>query len=187
MPTNNQMSSQSNRTALQTISKEPAPRWDDNWILIRNLWPDWHPTDDQVAEIWCRSFDKPHAVKGPDTINQHALKKAILDANRSSKWREPNFLDISDAYRREKNQLLAELDRLSMQSAEAQEQVSLNADYQKRIAKFESWPTERLKIALQLVGKRFPTYANKSMNTQGWSRMLAGLVEAADNELNSLE
>ena len=149
-------------------------------MLLRRLWPNWQPTDEQITEIWCRSFDKPHAAKGEKTVNQKALKIAICNANRTSKWKEPNFLDISDAYRREQNYVLSEIDRMSMTDDTFQEKAAVKSEHEARLREFETWPTERLQMALEYVGRKFPSWKNKSLNITGWSQMLTGLVWAAD-------
>lgn len=166
-------------------SIERVPSWEDNWVMMRQLWPDWSPTDEQVAELWCRSYDKPHAVTGPETINQTALKNAITACARAAKWKDPNFLTIAEAYRREKNEVMAQLERARQSGELDTEKMIVEDEHKLRLIRISKWSTERLLIAMQLVGKRFPTFANKSTNTDAWSPTYTGLLVAADEELNS--
>jgi hypothetical protein len=164
-------------------SIERVRTWDDNWLLLRQLWPEWDPTDEQIGELWCRSFDKPHGVSGAGLVNQVALHEAILACKRSSNWREPSFLSVADAYRREKNRVLAELDRARTHSKEVDEKKIIEREHIERIRRIDTWSTERLMHAMNLVAKRFPTLKNKSLNKSAWSVTYSGLLIAADEEL----
>ena len=63
-----------------------------------------------MREVWFQAFDKKHGLRGEHRINQDALKEAILAHARSKRWKEPVFIDISDAYKHAKNRSLAEID-----------------------------------------------------------------------------
>ena len=165
-----------------TRSSDTAiPTWADNWRLIRNLWPEWSPTDQQVRDIWFRSYNQPHAVKGAGTINQSALRDAILHVNRSQKWKEPKFLDIADAYRREKNRTIADLHRMSMQPE--QERDLIRNEHERRLDNIATWTTDRLRDAQALVGSRVSTMRDKSSDPSAWSQVYTGMLVAADEEL----
>jgi len=176
-------SNKSSKNPSETKSLERAPRWDENWVLIRRLWPNWDPTDEQISEVWFRSFDKPHGISGEGRVNQSALHDAIVACNRSSKWKEPRFLEVADAYRREKNRILAEMDRARMTQDKERDRIIVEREHKARVGRIEKWPLERLKVAMELIGKRFPTLANKSMTPSSWSPTFSGLVVAADEEI----
>lgn len=183
MTTHRQTLTPSEETLSETRSLERAPRWDENWILIRRLWPDWSPNEDQIREVWFRSFDKPHGVTGTGVVNQSALHDAIVAVSRSRRWKEPQFIDISDAYRDESNRVRAEIERLVLRDLEMKDRLELLNDHERRLSDISRWTLERKRAAMDLVGERMPTFASKSANHATWSHFYAGCVVVADQEL----
>ncbi len=137
-----------------------------------------------MSEIWCRAFDKPHGVIGADTVNHESLAEAIRLSYQVSKWKEPNFLNIAEAYRREKNHQLAQIERVRNRTEIDQEERECTQEDKKRRREIDEWSTERLMVAMNLVGKRLPTFRGKSMDKSSWSFTYVGLIWAADRELN---
>ena len=125
-------------------------------------------------------------MKGPDRVNHDALRTAILLAAKSSKWKEPSFLDIADSYRHEQNRVIAELERLRATDERHLEASIVRAEHQNRIKRIEKWPIERLRLAMDLVAKRFPTYSGKSTAPGSWSSAFTGLIVAADEEIGKV-
>ena len=149
-------------------------------MLIRKLWPNWEPTDEMMREVWFRSFDKPHGLRGAGHINQEALREAITASARSSKWKEPKFLSIADMYRHEKNRVLSQLERIRMRSDGIDERALINNEHEKWVSEIKEWPPNRLKQAMELVAEQFDTYRDKSTNPDSWGRLFTGLVYNAD-------
>ena len=63
------------------------------------------------------------------------------------------------------------------------DRIIVEREHKARVGRIEKWPLERLKVAMELIGKRFPTLANKSMTPSSWSPTFSGLVVAADEEI----
>ena len=169
-----------------TRSSEHERSWEANWTLLRRLWPKWDPTDEMISEVWFRSWDKKHGVKGPDRVNHEALRTAILLAAKSSKWKEPSFLDIADSYRHEQNRVLAEIDRVRYRNDSEREANIIRQEHLNRVRRIEKWPIEQLRLAMDLVARRFPTYSGKSTAPSSWSSALTGLIIAADEEIGKV-
>lgn len=166
---------------MNSLGYEPEDRtWDANWMLIRKLWPNWEPTDEMMREVWFRSFDKPHGLRGAERINQDALREAITASARSSKWKEPKFLHIADLYRHERNRVLSQLERIRMRSDGIDERALINNEHEKWLSEMKEWKPERLKRAMELVAEQFDTYRDKSTNPASWGRTFTGLVYNAD-------
>ena len=160
-----------------------APTWDENWLLLRRLWPEWAPTDEQAREVWWRSFDKRHGVRGELYVNQIALKEAILGHARSSKWKEPKFLDIADQYRREVNATLSHLDRVGHRTTTDREQVEVEHEHEQRIERIGHWTPERLRVAQEHLARVATTFVGKSPDPSTWSKVYSGMLVAADQEV----
>jgi len=167
----------------QTSSDTAPPTWDENWLLLRRLWPEWQPTDEQAREVWWRAFDKKHGVRGEMYVNQIALKDAILGHARSAKWKEPKFFDIADWYRREWNRVVADMDRLGNRSKIEAEQDEVARDHEERLARIRHWSTERLHDAQEHLGRVAPTFRGKSKDPASWSKTYSGMLVAADEEV----
>lgn len=161
-----------------------ARSWTDNWILLRQLWPDWSPTDEQVREIWLRSFDRPHGVSGRDFVNQDALHEAIVAHNRSSRWKEPRFLEIADAYRRERTRVIVRLDKEKAQDGRSLERRLVDEEHQRRLDRISEWSTERLLLAQERVARLSSTFRGKSSDSSTWSAVYTGLLVAADEAIS---
>jgi hypothetical protein len=160
-----------------------SPTWDDNWMLLRRLWPEWSPTEEQSRELWWRAFDKPHGIKGEGKVDQKSLHDAICDVARASKWKEPKFLEVADQYKRVRNVRLAELDRLSMAKATDYEAQECDREHSDRLRQISNWSATRLEAAQTLVARRLPTFTAKSPEPSTWSRTYSGLLLAADEEI----
>lgn len=167
-------------------SSEHEQSWEANWTLLRRLWPRWDPTDEMISEVWFRSWDKVHGLRGPDRVNHDALRTAILLAAKSSKWKEPSFLDIADSYRHEQNRVLAEIERMRTADDSQREANIVRQEHLNRVRRIEKWPVERLRLAMDLVARRFPTYAGKSTSPGSWSTNFTGLIVAADDEISKV-
>lgn len=140
-----------------------------------------------ITEVWFRSYDKPHGVTGHDRINHASLRVAILDLARSSKWKEPKFIEIADGYRHEQNRVRVEIDKHRMRDDIDRERNRVQQEHRQRIRRIESWPLERLRVAMDLVAKRCPTFTDKSMSPSAWTPVYSGLVMAADDELAKVD
>ena len=163
--------------------EQPQETWDSNWILIRRLWPEWNPTDEQVREVWFKAFDKKHGAVGENRVNHDALREAILAVSRSKRFKAPAFIDISDAYRHEKGRVLAEIERPRMTSKIENERAKIEIEHDRLRDIVERWPADRLLAARQVVEKKIPTFAGKSSDPSGWSRTYIGFLVAADDEI----
>ncbi len=160
--------------------------WAENWKLLRNLWPSWTPTDEQAKEVWWRSFDKPHGVTGGDRVNQRCLREAIIDANRSARWKEPNFIDIADRYRQGWNREVAEIERLSLRSEADHTKREIENEFEEGLAAVRLWSSDRLANAQEEVGRKIRTFVGKSSDPSSWSRVYLGFLLAADQRLSEM-
>lgn len=151
--------------------------------MIRQLWPEWSPTDEQVREVWFQAFDKKHGVVGATRVNHDALRIAILAVSRSKRFRDPAFIDISDAYRHEKNRVLAEIERTRQGSKLDDERMKIEAEDLRLRDIIEGWTSDRLLAARQYVEDRIPTFAGKSSDPASWSRTYVGFLIGADEEI----
>jgi len=160
------------------------PTWADNYSLLRDLWNEWEPTPDMLSEVWFRSYDKTHGVKGQDRINQRALRKAIISVRKRCIRKAPQFLDISDAYRIEANAEIAEMERASWKPiAESDVAKNVKEQHAKRLTIISTWDSERIQAAREKVAESIPTFNAKSSDISTWSATYAGLVFAADEIL----
>ena len=139
-----------------------------------------------VREVWFRSFDKRHGLRGALVVNQVALKKAIVSVRKTTGWKEPKFHDIADAYRHEQNQVLADMARDSMMNLGAKERAEVEDDHTRRLATIQQWSSERLLIAREKVDRQFSTFRGKSSDLSTWSKTYAGLIFAADNIIEEM-
>jgi hypothetical protein len=168
-----------------TKSAEPGQptTWDENWILLRKLWPEWKPNDDQIREVWFKSFDKKHGTKGANRVNQDALREGIIGVARSKRFRDPEFLDISDAYRHESNRVLAEIDRARMNSVSIDQQIELDDQERRNRDTVGRWSSSRLFAARAMLERKITTFRGKSSDPESWSRVYVGFLVAADAEV----
>ena len=139
-----------------------------------------------ISEVWFRSWDKKHGLSGQNRVNHDALRTAILLAAKSSKWKEPSFLDIADSYRHEQNRVLAEIERMRSRDDSQREANIVRQEHLNRVRRIEKWPIERLRLAMDLVARRFPTYNGKSSSPASWSHSFTGLIVAADEEIGKV-
>ncbi len=171
----------------QTKSIERAQKirtWDQNWILIRKLWPNWKPTDQQIKHVWFKSFDKPHGIRGLDKVNHEALEIAIVAAAKGDViWKEPRFFTIADLYRHEQRRVISELERLRSMNNDEVEKAMCKSEHDERVGRISQWSSERLQAARDRVSSIMPTYSCKSSDPTSWSSMYSGLLIAADEKL----
>ena len=161
-----------------------TPTWDDNWTLLRKLWPEWNPTEEQIREVWFQAYDKKHGLRGENRVNQDALREAILGHARSKRWKEPVFIDIADAYRHERGRHISEIERARSSSSIEDEKAGIEDEAERLRDQIARWPTERMMRARELVQEKIPTFAGKSTDPDTWSRTYMGFLSAADQELN---
>ena len=181
METNqNQLLMKSETPGSLTRTSKQEPTWTENWTLLRNLWKEWTPTPEMVREVWFRSFDKRHGIRGALVVNHVALREAIISVRKTTGWKEPKFLDVSDAYRHEQNRTLAEIALASIRTIGAKERAEVEDDHTRRLAMISEWSSERLIVAREKVERQFPTFRGKSSDLSAWSKTYTGLVFAAD-------
>lgn len=116
-------------------------------------------------------------------MNHDALHKAILAVSRSKRFRDPGFIDISDAYRHERGRVLAEIERTRQGSRIESERIRLESEDIRLRDIVEGWSAERLLAARQYVEKKIPTFCGKSTDPSSWSRTYVGFLVAADDEI----
>lgn len=167
-----------------TRSKEPVPTWDENWKLLRQLWPSWEPTPETVRHVWFQGYDKPHAISGPATINQAALRQAIVETARSNRWKEPTFYEINNAYKRIKNEQTINRAKVAMRSKMTAEQLEIQEDHRRRMVTISGWSAERLTAARNHVAHRFSAFRGYSADPTEWSPFYTGMLIAGDQELS---
>lgn len=160
-----------------------TPTWDDNWTLLRKLWPEWNPTEEQIKEVWFQAYDKRHGLRGENRVNQDALREAILGHARSKRWKEPVFIDIADAYRHERGRCISEIDRARSSSTLEDERIKVEDEAERLRDEISRWETDRLIKAREMVQEKVPTFAGKSSDPQTWSRTYMGFLSAADQEI----
>ena len=181
METNqNQLPTRSATHGSLTKSDKQDPTWAENWTLLRNLWKDWSPTPDMVREVWFRSFDKRHGIRGALVVKHVALREAMVPVRKTTGWKEPKFLDVADAYRHEQNRTLAEIALASIRTIGEKERAEVEDDHTRRLAMISEWSSERLMVAREKVERQFATFRGKSSDLSTWSKTYAGLVFAAD-------
>lgn len=171
-------------SSTRSLEQErPEATWDANWILIRRLWPEWSPTDEQVREVWFQAFDKKHGEIGENRVNHDALREAILAVARSKRFKDPTFIDISDAYRHERGRIIAEIERTRNASKIDDERIRVEAEADRLRDIIEAWTADRLLAARQFVEDKIPTFSGKSTDPASWSRTYVGFLIAADEEI----
>lgn len=161
------------------------PSWDENWRLLRQLWPSWEPTAEAIRHVWFLAYDKPNAPQGAGFIDHGAIKKAIIEHARSSRWKEPEFLAISKLYTEYKNEKITTRAKNAMRSKNAAELDEIQREHEQRMAKVRSWDAARIALARELVSKRFPSFVRYTINLEEWSVVYSGLICAVDEELRS--
>ncbi len=169
-----------------TTSAKPAPTFDDNWRLLRQLWPAWTPTAEIVRHVWVMAYDKPHGIEGPRTINQEALREAIIETARSNKWKEPTFYDINNAYKRIKNERAIQRTTKAAASKLTAEQLEIRKDHERRLIRISEWSPERLVAARNKLAERFSSFRGYSKDTGEWSPFYSGMLIAIDEELSTI-
>jgi hypothetical protein len=98
------------------------PTYDDNWRMIRSLWPRWKPNTDEVA-LYANRFDKPHGVAGTNVCDQIRLRKAIARAKETQTWDgAPDFAILCKRYSEERSAWLFSLAR-TIPGAVTQERI----------------------------------------------------------------
>lgn len=165
-----------------TRSSEPAPTWDENWRLLRQLWPAWEPTAETVKYVWFTAYDKPHGIEGPLTINQAALREAIIDAARSQRWKEPTFYDVNNIYKLRKNEQITARTTKAARSKVTAEQLEIQRDHERRMSRIRGWSPDRLLAARNEVARRFSAFRGYTKDREKWSPFYSGLLCAADEE-----
>lgn len=165
------------------VSEEAEPpTFADNWMALRRLFPKWTPTEEQ-AKIWFTSYDKPHGLLGPENINQTALGEAIRAHAKTSRWPDPTFLDVADAYRREQISARIKLDRLQNRERSTTDELVCSREAEERLERISTWSTARLIAARDEVGRRFRTLANKSLDPSAWTPAYTGMLVVVDADL----
>lgn len=183
MTTPNPLESRSATSPSTTRSAPPEPRWAKNWKLLRGLFPDWNPTPDQVAQVWFRSFDKPHARKGEDTIDHDLLADSIRHSASVAKGRIPRFEDIATRYSIKRSESLSRMERESLNSRDAAERIECENQHVRRVSIISSWSLERRQAAERIVKEIVPIrFRNESNDPGSWSAVYSGLVWAADQK-----
>ena len=166
-----------------TTSGKPAPTFDENWRLLRQLWPAWNPTAETVRHVWVTAYDKPHGIDGPRTINQDALREAIIETARSNKWKEPTFYDINNAYKRIKNEQSIARTTKAAASKLTAEQLEIRKDHERRLIRISEWSADRIAAARSTLGRRFSSFSTYSKDPNDWSPFYSGMLVAIDEEL----
>jgi hypothetical protein len=137
-----------------------------------------------VREVWFRSFDKKHGIRGALFVNHAALRDAIISVRKTTGWKEPKFLDVADAYRHEQNRVLAEIALASIRTIGEKERAEVEDDHARRLAEISVWSSERLLVAREKVERQFATFRGKSSDIETWSKTYTGLVYAADSTID---
>jgi hypothetical protein len=176
-------------TTSTSRSEESEATWEANWRLLRDLFPNWSPTDAEARDVWWPAFSRPHGTEGSTTIDHHALRYAITEVKRTTLHNVPHFAEVSNEYRSERGRRLRRLHAerqitAGMVSSHEQDLRQAEREHLNRLAFVSEWPAARLKAAQDLVASRMDTFRGKSSNVDTWSRLYLGLVVAADDELN---
>ena len=140
-----------------------------------------------VREVWFRSFDKKHGIRGALFVNHAALRDAIISVRKTTGWKEPKFHDVADAYRHEKNRQIVAIDRATLRSSEEFERHEVEKEHEGRIDQIRTWSAERLLVAREKVERVAPTFKGKSSDLETWSHVYTGLVYVADQMLDGSE
>jgi hypothetical protein len=165
-----------------------SANWDENWSLLRKLFPEWNPTDEMIREVWFRSYDLPHGLSGPQTVNHDALRESIVEHRKTTAYPRPDFLTVSDLYRLAKQRTTAEIFRARM-TPERREDLKkeIDQEHERRVEKILRWDLSRINAAREQVAKLMPGIGMKSGDPQSWSAVYSGLVIAADERLRNGE
>jgi len=121
-------------------------------------------------------------VKGENRVNQDALREAILAVARSKRFKDPAFIDVSDAYRHEANRVLSEIDRSRIHSVSANEQAEIDDEDRRNRDAIERWSADRLLAARTMLEAHVATFRGKSSDPATWSRVYVGMLMAGDAE-----
>ncbi len=168
-----------------TRSAEPVPSWDENWRLLRQLWPHWSPTEEMIRHVWFLAYDRPNSTIGAGFVDHRSLKEAIVEHARSSRWKEPEFLAISKLYRDFKNRRLIDRQIKANRSTVTAELLEIRKDHEKRLATIERWTADRIVAARNHIAKRFSAFRGYTDKREEWSPFYSGMLIAADQELNA--
>ena len=170
---------------MSTTRSEDSPddNWLTNWKLLRALWPDWTPSDEEARTLWWASFDKPHAKTGPQTVNHAALRAAIVAVKETSLHRSPVFHLIADRYREEKWRRWTRSPEGSIGRRAKDERELLKEEAAYRLERVREWPPDRLRLAMEAVAKRMPTFKCKTDNPECWSDFYVVCLICADKDL----
>lgn len=158
--------------------------WLANWRLLRSLYTDWNPTDDEAQEVWWAAWNKPHAISGAGTVNHEALRAAIVTAKRSSLHRNPPFHLIANEYRVERHLRSSLRPDAPIRKAADAERTLIEREREARLRRVLSWPDDRLDAAMAEVGRRFDTFRGKSKDPDSWSPTYVAFLIVADEDLN---
>lgn len=133
--------------------------------------------------MWFRSFDKPHARKGEDTIDHDILADSIRHSASVAKGRIPRFEDVATRYSIMRNESLVRMDRESINSRDASERIECENQHTRRVSIISSWSIERRQAAERIVHDIVPVrFRNESNDPGSWSAVYSGLVWAADQK-----
>ena len=161
------------------------PSWDENWRLLRQLWPSWEPTAETIRHVWFLAYDRPNSTIGAGFVDHRSLKEAIVEHARSSRWKEPEFLAISKLYRDFKNRRLIDRQIKANRSTVTAELLEIRKDHEKRLATIERWTADRIVAARNHIAKRFSAFRGYTDKREEWSPFYSGMLIAADQELNA--
>ncbi len=166
-----------------TRSGEPVPSWDENWRLLRQLWPSWEPTPEIIRHVWFLAYDKPNAPEGLGFIDHESLRRAIVEHARSARWKEPEFLAISKLYNQLKNEKMTTRAKAATKTRRDAEWLDVQKEHERRIGRIEQWDQDRLESARTRVAGRFASFRSYTRNIAEWSPIYSGLITAADEEI----
>jgi hypothetical protein len=166
-----------------TRSGEPVPSWDENWRLLRQLWPSWEPTAETIRHVWFLAYDRPNSTIGAGFVDHRSLKEAIVEHARSSRWKEPEFLAISKLYRDFKNRHLTDRQIQANKTKLTADRLEIEQEHEKRMATIERWNDDRILAARNLIAKRFASFRGYTNDRSEWSPFYSGLITAADEEI----
>jgi len=166
-----------------TRSAEPVPSWDENWRLLRQLWPHWSPTEEMIRHVWFLAYDRPNSTIGAGFVDHRSLKEAIVEHARSSRWKEPEFLALSKLYAEIRNRRLTDRQIKANRSKVTAELLEMRKDHEKRMATMERWTDDRVIAARNLIAKRFAAFRGYTSKREEWSPFYSGMLVAADQEI----
>jgi hypothetical protein len=184
MPKTHQL--QTTTSESRQISNESEPTdWNSNYRLLRNLYPDWKPTDEILREVWFRAFDKPHGMER-NMVAQDLLREAIVKARQTHTWKEPNLEMVSRFYRVSRVERMMNQEKEMERNTAAQEAAEAAKEHQQRIRRIAGWHQARREAAVARVAHRFPYLQKQTVKAvDEWSALMTGLVSAADEEISN--